>query len=202
MNYAQAITNDIVILGAVTNRTYLHLGRNVRGSVVDFNAGRINGPVSGDDDVMFGTGFGSLRVGGNVTVPEGKTIRLQNAYVSEETPRYLEVTKKLTGNLSVEGVGIVRLTANATCTGDVTVRDTATLELTAAGNLAETANVSIPGDGKIDIASGLKVKVAELWVGGVQQPHGVYNATNLPAVITGAGSLRVGDPKGFTLIIY
>jgi len=202
MNYAQAITNDIVIVGAVTNRTYSHLSRTVRGSIVDFNAGRINGPVTGDDDVMFGTGFGSLRVGGNVTVPEGKTIRLQNAYVSEETPRFLEVTKTLTGNLSVEGVGLVRLTTSATCTGDVTVRDTATLQLTADANLAETAVVSVETGGMIDIDSGVKVRVAELYVGGVQQPHGVYNATNLPAVITGAGSLRVGDPKGFTLIIY
>ena len=201
VNWAQAITNDIVILGAATNRTYTHQSRTVRGLVVDFNAGYISGSVTGDDDGMFGTGYGSLHVRGNVTVPEGKTIRLQNAYVSEGTPRYLEVTKTLTGNLSVEGVGLVRLTTSATCTGDVTVRDTATLQLTADANLAETAVVSVETGGKIDIASDVKVQVAELYVGGVQQPHGVYNATNLPAVITGSGKLQAG-PTTATVISF
>ena len=199
VNYAQTITNDIVILGAATNRTYTHQSRTVRGLVVDFNAGYISGSVTGDDDVMFGTGYGSLHVRGNVTVPKGKTIRLQNAYVSEETPRYLEVTKTLTGNLSVEGVGLVRLTTSATCTGDVTVRNTATLEVTAAGNLAETAVLSIPDGGKIDIASGVKVIVAELWVGGAKQANGVYRASDLPAVISGSGSLRVGPKSGIVV---
>lgn len=198
VNWAQAITNDIVIVGAVTNRTFSNSGRTARGSVVDFNAGYISGSVTGDDDVMFGTGYGSLHVRGNVTVPEGKTIRLQNAYVSEETPRYLEVTKTLTGNLSVEGVGLVRLTTSATCTGDVTVRDTATLEVTAAGNLAETANISIPGDGKIDIASGIKVRIAELWIGGLKQPNGIYTKDNCSS-LEGDGVLRVGPRRGFII---
>jgi hypothetical protein len=43
--------------------------------------------------------------------------------------------------------------------------------------------------------------VAELYVGGVQQPHGVYNATNLPAVITGSGKLQVG-PTTATVISF
>ena len=200
VNWAQTITNDIVIVGAVTNRTYTHQGRTVRGSVVDFNAGYISGSVTGDDDVMFGTGYGSLHVRGNVTVPEGKTIRLQNAYVSEETPRFLEVTNTLTGNLSVEGVGLVRLTTSATCTGDVTVRDTATLQLTADANLAETAVVSVETGGMIDIDSGVKVRVAELWIGGVKQPSGRYSAANCSS-ITGSGVLYVGDKQGLMIIV-
>lgn len=47
---------------------------------------------------------------------------------------------------------------------------------------------------KIDIASGVKVAVAQLHVDGVQKPTGVYSAANLPNVITGAGKLRVGTP--------
>ena len=196
-----AIPNDIVINGVITNRASTYSGKTSYGAIQLDNGATFNGSISGDNDILLTTRFSYMTLNGSITVPEGKTIRLRNLNTGNDA-RIISASGTLTGNLSVEGGWPVRLASTATCSGNVSVASTATLQLNAAENLAETAVVSVETGGQIDIASDVKVQVAELYVGGVQQPHGVYNATNLPAVITGAGSLRVGDPKGFTLIIY
>jgi hypothetical protein len=200
-SFGTTIPNNIEIKGVITNRAYTAGGKTGYGAIILYNPATFDGNITGYDDILLTTQFSYMNLNGSITVPEGKTIRLCNRN-TENDARIISASGTLTGNLSVEGGWPVRLTSTATCSGNVSVASTATLQLNAAENLAETAVVSVETGGQIDIASDVKVQVAELYVGGVQQPHGVYNATNLPAVITGAGSLRVGDPKGFTLIIY
>lgn len=70
------------------------------------------------------------------------------------------------------------------------------LKLNGNKNLSPNAVIRVAAseNAKINIASGVKVAVAELHVDGVQKPAGLYSAANLPNVITGAGKLRVGTP--------
>ena len=67
------------------------------------------------------------------------------------------------------------------------------LVLTDAANLSEEAQISVLNGGKIDIASGVKVKVGALTVDDVEMPSGIYGATNLPSAITGGGKLKIGE---------
>ena len=67
------------------------------------------------------------------------------------------------------------------------------LVLTNAGNLSEEAQISVLNGGKIDIATGVKVKVGSLTVDGVEMPSGIYGAANLPSAITGGGKLKIGE---------
>ncbi|MBQ2630222.1 MAG: hypothetical protein IJG13_11150 [Kiritimatiellae bacterium] len=69
-----------------------------------------------------------------------------------------------------------------------------------------TLNGVISG-GKLDLAEGVTVNVHMLYVpdgadGWTEMPVGVYSAANMPAYISGAGSLRVrGDGIGTLLIL-
>ena len=198
--YGTTIPNDVVINGVITNRAFSGGGKTGYGAIILYNAATFNGNITGYDDILLTTHYSYMTLNGSITVPEGKTIRLCNLN-TENDARIVSASGTLTGNLSVEGRWPVRLAATATCSGNVSVAASATLQLKAAGNLAETAVVSVETGGQIDIASDVKVQVAELYVGGVQQPHGVYNATNLPAVITGSGTLQVG-PTTATVISF
>lgn len=85
---------------------------------------------------------------------------------------------------------------------NVVVESTAvSLGLKNAASLSAAAvvRVSTKGAAKIDIASGVKVQVAELYVNGALQPDGLYTAAKLPGVIAGGGKLRVGN-SGMVLI--
>ena len=70
---------------------------------------------------------------------------------------------------------------------------TTCLALKGSGNLSETAAIAVSSGGKIDIASGVKVKVGALTVDGVAMADGIYDAANLPSAITGGGKLRIGE---------
>lgn len=199
-NYNTTIPNDIAILGVITNRGYSASGKTSYGSIQLASTTTFGGNITGDDDILLSNRQGIMTFNGSISVPAGKTIRLWNAS-SDNNQRVIAANGMLTGNLSVEGTFPTKLGKNATCSGNVSVASTATLQLTADANLAETAVVSVETGGKINIASNVKVQVAELYVGGVQQPHGVYNATNLPAVITGSGKLQVG-PTTATVISF
>ena len=196
-SWSVKIPNDVVVYGAITNRN----SQYGYGCIDNPQFVTISGNLIGNDDIMLYCSAGSETVNGNIAVPAGKTIRLKNVYNGSTASRVFAANGTLTGNLSVEGTWWVQLGANSSCSGDVLVGSTGKLRLKAAGNLAETAVVSVETGGLIDIASDVMVQVAELYVGGVQQPHGVYNATNLPAVIAGSGKLQAG-PTTATVISF
>lgn len=70
------------------------------------------------------------------------------------------------------------------------------LVLQGSKNLSESAVLSISTayGAKINIANGLKLPIAEMFVDGVRLADGTYSAARLPNVIVGAGKIRVGDP--------
>ena len=107
------------------------------------------------------------------------------------------------------GTNVVSASATIACR-DVVVSNvisSATIQLNGAGNLSREAKVSLWNGGRVDVKSGVRVKVAELWVDGVQQPIGVYSAAGVPSGATvtaasfpGGGRLRVGE-LGAILIV-
>ncbi len=74
------------------------------------------------------------------------------------------------------------------------------LVLKAAGNLSEAAHISVTSGGRIDIASGVKVRVAGLSVDGVEMGSGIYTSGNLPGVILGGGRIKIGDAATVIII--
>lgn len=70
----------------------------------------------------------------------------------------------------------------------------ACLQLNHNDNLSENAVLKVGSNSTIDIAKGVKAHVAELFVNGEPKPAGVYRADSLPGVLTGEGTLRVGEP--------
>ena len=98
------------------------------------------------------------------------------------------LTKKGTGMLAVSALSY---------TGNTTV-EAGTLRLGAA-SLADTSTVSIAVDAKIDLAFSGSDTVAALFIDGVQQPRGIWNATRDGGHFAGSGSLVVTsgpDPVG------
>ncbi len=72
---------------------------------------------------------------------------------------------------------------------------TTCLKLMGSGNLSLDATLNVSSGAKLEIPSDVCVKVGHLYVDGVEQPNKtIYRASNLPAVITGGGRLRVGTP--------
>ena len=95
------------------------------------------------------------------------------------------------GALTKTGTGTLVLAAANSYTGDTTV-GAGTLRLGVA-SLADTSTVSIAADAKIDLAFSGSDTVRQLFINGVQQPRGVWNATRDGVHFAGTGSLVVTD---------
>jgi len=84
---------------------------------------------------------------------------------------------------------------------NIVVKGQGQMRLNGAGNIPAAAKLSLEGTGALYIDKGVKAKVAELVVGGVVQPNGIYRAGVAPAGasagvasrLTGAGRLVVGQ---------
>lgn len=209
--------NDFVVHGAMTN-LWLQGAKTVGGAIIASNWAKLTGDITGDDDLMISQGYAVLTLTGNISVPAGKFIYLRNGNTDtyDKQGPLVDAQADIDGNLVMQGNRAVRLsgasgrpdqsltalattnvinTAGSWLGTNVTVSGSnAILFLKAAGNLMPYADVKVENGAKIDIASGVKVAVAELHVDGVQKPAGLYSAANLPSVITGTGKLRVGTP--------
>ena len=94
-------------------------------------------------------------------------------------------------NIVVDGATAARASG-----GDETAR----LKLQAGNNLSDAAVIRTLNGGLVEIASGVRVKVAALYVDGVRQPCGTYTAAKLPKTIAGEGRLTVGRPGLFLVV--
>jgi autotransporter-associated beta strand protein len=73
--------------------------------------------------------------------------------------------------------------------GDLTVAEGATLAVQGAGAIGDSASVYL--NGMLDLAAGVTETVGRLYIDGVPQPPGAWNATSDPAHFSGSGSLLV-----------
>jgi autotransporter-associated beta strand protein len=96
------------------------------------------------------------------------------------------------GGLTKLGAGTVTLRGTNTYTGDTTVT-AGTLSLQQPA-LSVNSTVTVAGAAVLNLDFMMTNQVAGLVLGGVSQPQGVYDSITAAPYITGAGSLRVGNP--------
>lgn len=107
-----------------------------------------------------------------------------------------------TGDLIVTN-GVLELAADASWANgaNVIVSGNGCLKLNAKQNLSKTVTkLQVSENGTVDIAAGVRVAVAEAWVGGVKLEDGVYVKSDANPWLTGEGILRVGQ-TGLVLIV-
>lgn len=68
-------------------------------------------------------------------------------------------------------------------------------------SVSRSAVVRVATGGVIELADGVDIRVAELWVDGVKRPNGSYTRESAPGLIAGAGTLEVGK-HGFCLMVF
>ncbi|MEX1113796.1 MAG: autotransporter-associated beta strand repeat-containing protein [Akkermansiaceae bacterium] len=104
-------------------------------------------------------------------------------------------------SLSKGGSGTLTLTGSCTYSGDTTVSE-GTLTLPDENTANEASSVNIATDAFLDLNFGGTDTVDKLFIGGVQQPAGVYRALDNPGAdfqisqITGSGTLTVTSNPG------
>ncbi len=96
-----------------------------------------------------------------------------------------------TGGLGVSGGGILELSGANTYTGDTTVSSGSILQLDATGSSPGAFRVA--NGGLLNLNYSGTFAVGSFYTNGVALPVGTYNAGNLPAFISGSGSLQVAS---------
>lgn len=170
--------------------------------------------------------FGNLNIAnpyGYITTPSDKPATFSFAQTSDWTPR-ADVFK---GPISLSKGGSATVTINGKMTltgGDLTVTG-GTLAFGESGVLSSVTNITVSGEGslvslvskanlpnhkesilrlndggKLQIPSGMNLKVAELYIDGNKRRDGNYTAGNAADIVAGEGSLIVGSPA-FKIII-
>ena len=221
-----ALTNEVSVVGPWTAGTL---------SITCGNTGGVTGRITATDDIGIGNSYawsGVRSVVSNITA-HAHTVRFPilgpyayslafvgtvdasleinsdkadgQQFVVETEGRFVDpdATYSVLG-----GSNVVASTASIACTNVVVGSSSrvATLVLQKGASLNSAAKVTIQGTGRLSVASGSKVKVAELWAPGddgttlVKQPVGNYSSAGVPAGATvtaasflGTGRLRVGE---------
>ena len=170
--------------------------------------------------------FGNLNIVnpyGYITTPSDKPATFAFDQRSDWTPR----ADVFQGPISLSKGGTATVTINSSLLatgGDLTVRG-GTLAFGESGVLSSVTNITVSGEGslvtlvskanlpnhkksilrlndggKLQIPSGMNLKVAELYIDGYKRRDGNYTAGNAADIVAGEGSLIVGSPA-FKIII-
>jgi autotransporter-associated beta strand protein len=170
--------------------------------------------------------FGNLNIAnpyGYITTSSDKPATLAFDQTSDWTPR----ADVFQGPISLSKGGTATVTINSSLLatgGDLTVRG-GTLAFGESGVLSSVTNITVSGEGslvtlvskanlpnhkksilrlndggKLQIPSGMNLKVAELYIDGYKRRDGNYTAGNAADIVAGEGSLIVGSPA-FKIII-
>ena len=170
--------------------------------------------------------FGNLNIVnpyGYITTPSDKPATFAFDQTSDWTPR----ADVFQGPISLSKGGMATVTINSsmqTTGGDLMVTG-GTLAFGESGVLSSVTNITVSGEGslvtlvskanlpnhkksilrlndggKLQIPSGMNLKVAELYIDGNKRRDGNYTAGNAADIVAGEGSLIVGSPA-FKIII-
>ena len=161
---------------------------------------------------------------------DNSTFELKNGHISAISATSISnkltisaVENAGSGKLTVNNAGNTLTDIYATG-GDLTVRG-GMLAFGESGVLSSVTNITVSGEGslvtlvskanlpnhkksilrlndggKLQIPSGMNLKVAELYIDGDRRPDGNYTAGNAADIVAGEGSLIVGSPA-FKIII-
>jgi autotransporter-associated beta strand protein len=166
-----------------------------------------------------GTGQGTFKIAGltitspgvYTTAPTGVSLT-GGGSATPATFGAVSTAAHVSGALTKSGLGTLTLTASNTYAGDTTVdggilvADTAAtlgagnLSIAAdatctlrnpSGAVADGASVHLTGSGKIELAAGVNETVSKLYIDGVLQAAGTWNAARDPLHFSGSGNLIV-----------
>lgn len=170
--------------------------------------------------------FGNLNIVnpyGYITTPSDKPATFAFDQTSDWTPR----ADVFQGPISLSKGGMATVTINSSMqtTGDDLTVTGGTLAFGESGVLSSVTNITVSGEGslvtlvskanlpnhkksilrlndggKLQIPSGMNLKVAELYIDGNKRRDGNYTAGNAADIVAGEGSLIVGSPA-FKIII-
>ena len=193
------------ISGGASDFTFIALNnRTSTNDLTNVTASSINIPVGGRDNTLNGTNV--LTLAGDVTVGTGnwQTINMPLAISGDRTfainagRLYLGgvLSGSSTDGIIKAGGGALYITGSSnTFAGDVTINGGQVV--LSSPFMADGSTVSLDG-GTLDLPHGQQDTVNMLFIGGVQQPAGIYEAINNLtsegteiAQITGTGTLKV-----------
>lgn len=198
VSYGQTFSNKIHVVGLITNdwtytssKTYTFCGALCMQQTSFFR-----GAIDCDTDLLLESSDAVFNLYGNVTVPDGRTIRLWNRAITDDSRYLFNVYSTLQGDLQVEcSRNSVVFNTTATCSGtNVVVKgESGLLWLKRATNLSEATVLASVDGGKVSIDSGVRQQVARFFIDGIEQKPGTYTKSNCNYVI-GDGKLHVGHP--------
>lgn len=103
--------------------------------------------------------------------------------------QYLSGANASTGTLTVVGGAAVCLEGNGQWSGPVDVRAGSRLIFEGAGRLGRVSDLWLSGDAEVQIPAGMSVRIRDLYVDGVRQPHGKYGPQSGGGHFPGEGVL-------------
>ncbi|HEX7653046.1 MAG TPA: autotransporter-associated beta strand repeat-containing protein [Verrucomicrobiae bacterium] len=152
----------------------------------NFNGGTLKGSSSNASFLSLGTGSATanIRSGGAVIDTAGFTLGIPQALLNNGVDADGGLTKNGNGTLILSGANTY--TNNTVVNAGTLVLSNAVLSAVGAVKVATGAN--------LNLAFTVTNQVAALWLNGVSQPAGVYNAANASSYLSGTGSLLVASP--------
>ena len=207
------LTNDIFIVGAITNGN---------GAIYGTNPPKLSGAVTGDSDTLISGFWGGLTFNGPLTFTDKTVTFVCKCENNKGSPFSITCNKSVDCSIVKTGISYLYLNGSSTNPADsLTVNEStnqigtaaiwagtnivvngkvSVLRLTASKNLTDAASVKLLNGGKLYLNSGVRTRVAELVLDGEPQPTGIYRAANRPQYIAGPGSVVVGRPGGVILL--
>ncbi len=190
LNQASGVITNVGTLALPALQTFGYGNYTLRGGSISIGAGGIVS-TSGKYDINLGGG--TIAASANWTSSLKINLTGQNGPVTFDTALN---TITLSGTISGSGgfaktsSGLLNLSGSLSYAGDTSV-------------LAGTLRLNVPGSnlGSMRVASGALLNlnyagtntVTRLYTNNVAVPAGVYNAENLPAFITGGGTMQVSN---------
>ena len=191
------------------NTTAYITGGSTLASSLHLYGGSIGEPTYG----QFRAAAANLTVTGGVTLFANSTIAVDSTRTAtlsgiiSQSGGSFGFTKNQPGLLTLSGANTYTGTTTVNSgtlqtgstsgtfgSGNLTINNGTIAKILHTGKaLGRHAYVTINGTGKLDLAAGVTETVARLYIGTVQQPAGTYSAANLPANISGSGTLIVGE---------
>lgn len=189
LNQTGGAINNVFALDVGAVRSFGHGVYNLSGGSITIDFGGI---ISDSGNYSINLGGGTIQASSSWTSPLNMNLTNLNGSVTFNTAgNVISLSGALSGNggLTVTGGGTLELSGANSYTGDTVVTVGSTLQLDAAGTGSSAFRVASGGVLNLNYSGTYSVR--QLYVDGVAKPIGVYNAGNLPGVISGSGNVQV-----------
>jgi autotransporter-associated beta strand protein len=157
----------------------------------------LNGVITLSTDSKISHDYNDFTLNGNITGSD-RNLELLSTQSGQPALRVNGSIQTGNGTLTKTGAGSVVLAGMNTYTGDTLIQD-GTLQLNV-NCLSRKAAVRLASGAVLNLNFAGTNLVGALYIGGLRQPVGVYNATSHPGVITGTGALLLSQNTWTNLV--